>query len=173
MVIADTIYLPEEKGYHACVWRLNTSKERSILSSQSHVYDSNIVDSDHVHTIVLNNTFLVVAQWNREMVIYRTSDLHVVWRHAAHLGVIHKMYLLKNDQSENCGSLLTIAGGFNSRDRSLRLWDVRMKKMVTELTPDVKISNIVVTEDFRYFVLDIQGNLAKFLLHSKSESNFQ
>ena len=79
----------------------------------------------------------------------------------AHIGAVHKILL-----SENGSMALTIAGGFNSRDRSIRLWNTDDGEMITEFTPDVKISSLIMTYDSKYVVLEIQGKLAKFeMLH--------
>ena len=113
--------------------------------------------SIHISTLSSDRKTIIIGTWTGDILSYEIETSVIKHLSKTHSGPVHKILLSGN-------SALTIAGPFNSRDRSVRLWNTQTGKMITEYTPDVKISSVIATNNFRFLVFEIQGKLVKFEL---------
>ena len=115
----------------------------------------------NLFTMQTDGKKMILGTWSGDILLYDIEKSTQKYLSKAHSGPVHQILL------SGSGKLaLTIAGAFNSRDRSIRLWKTKNGALVTEFTPDVKISSMTMTNDGKFTILEIQGKLVKFELVS-------
>ena len=151
-VLADIIFDPDESKYRLVIWKDGNSSFEFVS------VDSSI----NTFTMRGDGKELLVGTWAGELLLYNMekSDLRRLAK--AHIGTVHQILV-----SETTNLALTIAGVFNSRDRSLRLWDTKSGHLLTEYTPDVKVFPIEITNNGKWVIVEIRGKLVKLELLSK------
>eukprot|EP00794_Sanderia_malayensis_P012962 gene12962-14292_t len=156
-LLADMAYDTKDQQYQLITYSTVTLKITYITPPGFSV---------NIFKLSSDNKSVIIGTWTGDVLSYEIPDdtqsictiKHVA---KAHSGPVHQILV-----SQTADQVLTIAGAFNSRDRSVRLWRMRNGHMITEYTPDVKISSMLATKDFRFVVFEIQGKLVKFeLLH--------
>ena len=150
-LLADIVFDQNDLRYCLVVWRKNSSVHEIVPC------DSSL----NVFTMKENSKELLIGTWTGDLLVFDTDNSILKHLTKAHACPLH--FLLA---SESCNTALTIAGVFDSRDRSIRLWDTKNGRMLTEYTPDVKILPIKIANDSRYIIVEVRGKLVKLELLS-------
>ena len=150
-VLADVVFNPEESKYHLVVWMESTMESKVVP----------IDSSLSTFKMETDGRKLFIGTWAGDLLMYDVEKLDLKQLSKAHTGSVH--YVLV---SETGKMALTIAGVFNSRDRSIRLWDTKTGHLIAEYTPDVKVFPIAMTHNGRWVIVEIRGKLVKFELLS-------
>ena len=151
-IVADIAFDPVENKYRLVIWKSDTSQLPEALPCTIPV---------NLFTMQTDGKKMILGTWSGDILLYDIEKSTQKHLSKAHNGPVHQVLL------SGSGKLaLTIAGAFNSRDRSIRLWKTKNGALVTEFTPDVKISSMTMTNDGKFTILEIQGKLVKFELVS-------
>ncbi|XP_065054750.1 NACHT domain- and WD repeat-containing protein 1-like isoform X2 [Rhopilema esculentum] len=151
-VLVDLVFDPNKSEYCLVVWKSGSSTPETLPC------DAPVT----VFALEPQSNKIIIGTWNGDLLLYDIDSLKLKRLAKAHTGALQFILLSRKNKM-----ILTVAGAFNSRDRSLRLWNAESGKLITEYTPDVKISSIAMTEDERFIVLEIQGRLIRFELMCK------
>ena len=152
-VLVDLVFDPNQLEYCLIVWKSGSSTPETLPC------DAPVT----VFALEPQSNEINIGTWNGDLLLYDIDSLKLKRLAKAHTGALQFVLLSRKNKM-----ILTVAGAFNSRDRSLRLWNAKSGKLITEYTPDVKISSIAMTEDERFIVLEIQGRLIRFELMCKA-----
>ena len=150
-VLADIGFNPEESRYRLIIWKPDSTKFEFVP----------IGSSLNTFAMRRDGNELLVGTWVGDIILYNIENSSLKRLARAHIGSVHSIIV-----SETSNTVMTISGPFNSRDRSIRLWDTKDGHMVTEYTPDVKVFPIAMTNDGKRIIVEIRGKLVKLELSS-------
>ena len=150
-VLADIVFSPEESRYRLVIWKGDSAKFEFVPVGSS------------LNTFAMrrDGKKLLIGTWAGDIIIYNIDNSSLKRLTRAHIGSVHSIIV-----SETSNTVMSISGVFNSRDRSIRLWDTKDGHMVAEYTPDVKVFPIAMTNDGQRIIVEIRGKLVKLELLS-------
>lgn len=158
-MLADIIFNKDELKYRLVLWKENSSACEIVPC------DSSL----NVFKLRSDGRELLIGTWTGDLLLFnleKSTMKHLTKAHACPL-----QFILASD---NFCTALTITGVFDSRDRSIRIWNARNGRMLTEYTPDVKISPVCIASDASFVVVEIRGKLVKLdLLSGDKKFNTQ
>ena len=150
-ILADIVFDPNELRYRLVIWREDSTTFEIVPC------DSSL----NIFTMNGNGKELLIGTWTGDLLIYDTEKSDLKHMTKAHSSPLH--LILTSDTGNKA---LTIAGVFNSRDRSIRLWNTKNGEMISEFTPDVKVSPITITNNGSLIIVEIRGKFVKMELLS-------
>ena len=158
-LLSDIVYDLQSKVYRAVVFDVETGKLLFESATNYQVHTSVILpETRHLLLGLFDGAIQLVD-------IDTGKCLHRINR--AHLGSVHRI-----STTDDGTVAMTTAGGLDSKDRSIRFWNLDKDRMelLTVFTPDAKVSSMNISSDGFFVALELT-DVVPFVLLRENGGN--
>ena len=140
--LLDVVFDKSLGRYRAVVYDLQTGQPKHAPLTPVHV---------HTAAISVENNCFLLGLFDGGLELYNLDNGSRVQHVTAHSGAVHCI------RTTSDGTVaMTTAGALDSKDRSIRLWDVGEKiALLSVFTPDAKISSMALADDGQLVALEM------------------